>query len=189
MATQIRALTPALLGDYLAFFDRDAFADNPEWFGCYCRYLQFPGSKEAWNRATPAVNREGICDRISEGKARGYLAYVDGRPVGWCQAGRPSDVPSLKTFLGVKWDDPAALGVVTCFCISPTFRRQGLARQLLHAALEGFKAAGLTVAEAYPPKDPMTEAHDFPGPLRLYLDAGFAQVGEVGKQWIVRKSL
>ncbi len=33
-AVEVVALTPARRDDYLAFFDRVAFADNPEWAKC-----------------------------------------------------------------------------------------------------------------------------------------------------------
>lgn len=31
---EIWPLAPSRLSDFLAFFDRDAFADNPHWAGC-----------------------------------------------------------------------------------------------------------------------------------------------------------
>ncbi len=48
----IRELTPALAGDYLAFFDGDAFADNPDWASCYCRFFLWDGSTQGWADTT-----------------------------------------------------------------------------------------------------------------------------------------
>ena len=48
--TVIWELTPELLDDFLNFFDHDAFADNPVWFGCYCMYYHFMGTVEEWDK-------------------------------------------------------------------------------------------------------------------------------------------
>jgi hypothetical protein len=34
---EVVGLSPANLQAFLAFFDHDGFADNPEWASCYCR--------------------------------------------------------------------------------------------------------------------------------------------------------
>ena len=34
----VRELVPALLAEWLSFFDGGAFADNHEWAGCYCHF-------------------------------------------------------------------------------------------------------------------------------------------------------
>jgi hypothetical protein len=36
MDIEIKKLSPALLQDYLSFFDQVAFTDNEEWAGSYC---------------------------------------------------------------------------------------------------------------------------------------------------------
>src|SRR5688500_9646233 len=82
----IRELTPELLGDYLSFFDNDAFADNPKWASCYCRCYHFPHHLKSWKEQTAAENRAAVCDLIGQRQMRGYLAYSGGKPVAWCNA-------------------------------------------------------------------------------------------------------
>lgn len=92
----IRELTPELIEDFLAFFDRDAFADNPDWSACYCYWYHFVGPDQEWDDRTGADNRAVMSDLIRRGQAQGLLAYVDGRPVGWCHAAPRPSIPNLK---------------------------------------------------------------------------------------------
>jgi hypothetical protein len=45
------------------------------------------------------------------------------------------------------------------------------------------------LAEAYPVKRPPSAAYNFPGPLSMYLKAGFATNRDAGWYIVVRKSL
>lgn len=48
----IKPLSLDLLDDWLYFFEKVGFADNPEWSGCYCRYYHFAGSNKKWGKQT-----------------------------------------------------------------------------------------------------------------------------------------
>ena len=37
---EIRALGPERVDDFLGYCDRDAFADNPWWAGCFCNFYE-----------------------------------------------------------------------------------------------------------------------------------------------------
>lgn len=64
---EIRELSPALLADYLAFFDGDAFADNPGWSSCYCFFNQAPHDREEWRGRTAEQNRTAVVSCIRSG--------------------------------------------------------------------------------------------------------------------------
>lgn len=85
----IRALGPERAGDFLRFFDRDAFMDNPDWSGCYCLFYQFTGDN--WEAATPEQNRAAKHDLIVRGEAHGCLAYLEGVPRGVVSRRPPRD--------------------------------------------------------------------------------------------------
>jgi hypothetical protein len=70
----IRPLAPALLADYLAFFDAKAFPDNPRWGFCYCYFPYHDPEKIDWNKRAGPENRAAISARILDGTAHGYLA-------------------------------------------------------------------------------------------------------------------
>lgn len=185
----IRALTPDLLADYLRFFDRDAFADNPAWASCYCRYYHFPGPEDEWRHCSAAENRAAVSELIRAGKAHGYLAYVDDQPAGWCHAAPRTELPHFDRFAQFRTEDPERVGAIVCFVIAPPYRRHGLARRLLDAACEGFRRRGLAFAEAYPAQEPESEAAAYHGPLPMYRAAGFSPYRELDRYVIVRKPL
>lgn len=119
----------------------------------------------------------------------GYLAFDGSSPIGWCQAAPRRTIPALADA-----PDPdgraATVGSIVCFVIAKSARRQGLARRLLTAACDGFRAQGLGIAEAYPKRDAKTDGENHFGPLSLYLNAGFAQVADdPDGSVVVRKAL
>lgn len=184
----VSRLTPELLDDFLRFFDAEAFTDNPEWAGCYCYFYLYPGTWEEWSARRGEENRAAVSELIRAGRMHGYLAYEDGRVVGWCHAARRSEVPNVERLVPPA-EDPERIGAVVCFVVRPENRRKGIARRLLEAACAGFRADGLAVAEAYPAKDAATEAEHYHGPLDLYLAAGFTVTGETERFHLVRRKL
>jgi len=185
----IRELTPELLDDYLKFFDHDAFADNPAWFGCYCMYYHFSGTDEEWDARTASENRATISDLIRNGQAHGLLAYVCGKPVGWCKAAPRLALPKLNLDRDLQVDDADRVGSIVCFVIAKPYRGRGIARRLLDTACDVLARRELAFTEAYPRKHAESEADNFPGPLKMYLAAGFTIFREVDKRVIVRKPL
>jgi len=185
----IRELTPEFLDDYLKFFDYDAFADNPAWAGCYCMYFHFSGTDEEWEARTASENRAAISDLIRNGQAHGLLAYVGGKPVGWCKAAPRPALPKLNLYKDLQVDDADRVGSIVCFVIAKPYRGRGIALRLLDVACDVLARRGLVFAEAYPRKQAELEADNYPGPLKMYLAAGFTVFREVDKRVIVRKPL
>jgi GNAT superfamily N-acetyltransferase len=164
-------LTPELLPDFLAFFEGPAFADNPAWHSCYCQFLCVDHWKVNWPERGAEQNRSQAFERICSNRMQGYLAYLDGRPVGWCSA---APRPMMHAFDDEPDPDAARIGQIGCFVIAKPRRRIGIARMLLDAACEGFRTQGLAFAEATPKSDATSDAQNHFGPLRMYLDAGFS---------------
>ncbi|MEW6073208.1 MAG: GNAT family N-acetyltransferase [Planctomycetota bacterium] len=185
----VRPLTPDLLPDWLAFFDERAFADHPAWASCYCAFFHADCSGEEWEKRTAAENRVAASRWIRDGRLRGYLAYAGEEAVGWVHAAPRLLIPNLARRERLAIDDAEHVGSIVCFVIARPSRRQGAAARLLAAAVDGFRAAGLRVAEAYPRTAGAGDAEHFPGPLRLYLAAGFHEVREFDTFAIVRRNL
>jgi GNAT superfamily N-acetyltransferase len=168
--TEIRRLSPALLVDFLAYFEGPAFVDNQKWQSCYCQFLYVDHSKVTWSARTADENRAQACERICSDRMQGYLAYRNGQPVGWCNAAPRSMLDAF-----VDEFDPQAerIGQITCFVVAKPHRRSGVATALLQAACAGLKEQGLSIAEASPLAEAQTDAKNHYGPLRMYLEAGF----------------
>lgn len=175
VSVAVRPLTPALLGDYLAFFDAKAFPDNPRWAFCYCYFPYHDPERTEWQNRTGPENREAISACVHGGTAQGYLAYDGTEVVGWCNAAPRRLYPMLND---PPLPDSETLGSIFCFIVAPTHRGRGIAKALLAAACEGLRAQGMRSAEAKPMKDAKTPAANHYGPLALYLSAGFSVVRE-----------
>jgi GNAT superfamily N-acetyltransferase len=188
---EIRKLTPELLGDYIDFFESDAFEGNPDWEGCYCMEAHFLGTDEEWD-AQPLVERRAFAaDLVERGGQHGFLAFEGDRPVGWCNAAPLASYESDLYTKGRQIPDIERVGAVVCFNIAASHRRQGLTGRLLRAALDSFGARGLSLAEGYPWKEdsPKGPARNYHGPLAFWLAHGFQPHDELEYSVVVRKPL
>lgn len=182
---EVHPLTPEREADFLAYFDRDAFTDNPGWGGCYCFFYRFDGGQEAWRGRGWEANRAAQSAAIASGEASGFLAYAGGYVVGWCHAAPRGDLPLLDA--GPTDHGADRVASVVCFNVKPAHRGQRVARTLLDAASTGMAARGFSVIEAYPLEHPRDSGQAYHGPLSMYLAAGFERVGESGHFVVVRK--
>jgi GNAT superfamily N-acetyltransferase len=184
---EVVPLTPDRQEDFLTYFDREAFTDNPGWASCYCFFYRFEGSQKEWRQRPKAVNRQAQADLIGGGEASGYLAYAGGRVVGWCHAAPRGDLPLLDA--GPTQDGGERIAAIVCFNVRPAHRGQGVAATLLGEACADLSAKGFTVAEAYPVENPRDDGQAYHGPLSMYLAAGFAETGRKGPYRILRRRL
>jgi GNAT superfamily N-acetyltransferase len=184
---EVRTLSPALVDDFLAFFDNDAFAGNPVWASCYCLAHQRRCTDEEWAQRSAAVNRADMARLIETGETHGYLAYADGRPVGWCNASGRAAYPAYDRERGGGGQN---VGAVVCFIIAPEYRRHGIARLLLDAACAGLRERGFATVEGYPARVlPPWDGAAYHGRLSMFLDAGFQEVGETERYVVMEKRL
>lgn len=169
-SVRIESLSGGNSRDFLRFFDGDAFSDNPDWAFCYCQCYYENHAQIVWQAQTAERNRSMACQRISDGKMQGYLAYLGEEPVGWCNAAPRS---LLHAFDDEPTPDADKVGTIVCFLIAPRYRGKGIARALLDAACGGLAEQGLEIVEANPKPSPGTDAENYVGPLSLYLGSGF----------------
>lgn len=179
---EIHPLSPERQADFMAFFDGEAFSDNPRWAFCYCQCFYEDHRVVNWKARTAGENRDCAARRIATGRMQGYLAYREGRVVGWCSAApRPllhalDDEPPLQT----SPEELARTGTIMCFLVAPSQRGQGIAKALLDAACDDLRKQGMARVEANPRPDPASAADNHFGPLTLYLAAGFEQLRDDG---------
>lgn len=184
---EVHPVSVERVDDVLGFFDSDGFADNPAWAACYCVFHQRGGrTNERWGSEPWQENRTFLAERIRAGGTTGALAYVDGRLAAWCNASPRTEFPA---FHGRDEHPDEQVGCVVCFVVAPPYRRHGLASRLLDAALVSFAERGFGVAEAYPKRQPRSDAAAFLGPLPMYLGAGFREVASDGDLVVVQKTL
>lgn len=190
----VRPLRPALLGDYLAFFDRDAFADFPWWSSCFCIFYRDPAHTGDSSPEKRDEHRPKAIELVRSGEQQGFLAYADGKVVGWCSAGPREGYRAMRRYAAAI-DGTPDVGAIMCFVVAAPYRGSGVATALLNAACDGLRDQGMRVVEAYPTtKEPPTEphpvpwsAHNYHGPLRMFLSNGFFVHRQMDGWVIVRK--
>lgn len=187
MEINIKPLTPDLLEDFLYFFDNIVFQDHPDWSVCYCYSFHFVGTASEWNNKEK--NRSEVIKLIKENRMRGYLAYMDNKPIGWCNANDKLNYIRLKldTFKEIWDNDKQKICSVVCFLIDPAKRGKGVASRLLEQVCIDYKDLGYDYIEAYPQKN--SNAEYCQGPPALYKNSGFEMIKEFDEFSMVRKKL
>ncbi|MCL2301407.1 MAG: GNAT family N-acetyltransferase [Firmicutes bacterium] len=194
MEITIKPLTPALAGDYFDFFENRAFTDDGP-YRCYCQVFQMSKAeyKKLYNRAKAnpgPVSREEAARQIEAGILRGYLAYVDGLSIGWCNANDRANYPT-KPYHDVPFYAPAEKRekAVICFEIAPAYRGKGVATALLQQVITDAEAEGYAAVAGFPVERSERYEWDCQGPMRLYEKLGFVKAEKRGKFVTMKKAL
>lgn len=195
MDIAIKPLTPELSADYFDFFENRAFTDDSP-YRCYCQMYQIPKEQakaaldDAEGRDPGRVSREVAERQINAGILRGYLAFVGGVAIGWCNANDKANFP-IESCTGARFHAPAEKRekAVVCFEIAPEFRGKGVATALLRQVVADAKAEGYVAVEGFPVVRGERYEWDSAGPVRLYEKVGFVKVAERDGVVVMRKDL
>jgi len=188
MELEIRALSPALLDDYLFFFDEVGFSDHEAWSGCYCMHFHW---QKHWDAEPPRSSRDRAVEHIRDGALRGYLAYADGRVAGWVNFNDREAYAALADADGIRLpgDENRRIAAAVCFLVAPELRGRGIASALLARALRDAAAEGFDCVEAYPPMGLCDVYAAHRGTVSLLERHGFSAEGTLGDAARMRKSL
>ena len=116
--------------------------------GCWCQpWRGFDTKALAGGKSRAKLMREQI---VAGPPAPGYLAYLDGAPVGWVGVGVRTELPRLVNSRTIPAIDDLPVWSIGCFRIRPGYRRRGVARALLEGVVDAARAAGAPGVEAYP---------------------------------------
>ncbi len=190
----IKPLTESNISDFFDFFDNRAFSDGSPYGPCYCNNFHL----------TPEEVSGGIDEResaealIKKGVMHGYLAYVDGLSIGWCNANDRQNYIRVGSFF--PWErreedhfiSPGEKGKIkslVCFEIAPGYRGKGIAKALLRRVCDDAKEQGYEYVEVYPQITEAFSVLDFTGTEKMYRNAGFEEVERHGKTIVMRKKL
>lgn len=195
MDTEIKKLSSDLLEDYLHFFETDAHADNPDEDRCYCVCWCSADHRADTDFSTPEKRRSLAINYVNNGTIQGYLAYYNGKVVGWCNANEKSKclncISRLRfmTNVIVENNKNEKVKSIFCFTIAPNMKRKGVATKLLERVCSDAKSEGYDCIEAYPNNNFINEFRDFMGPFELYKKFDFVAEKEIENTIVMRKSL
>lgn len=185
MSLDIHPVTADRWEDLLALF-----GPNGAYSNCWCTWWIMSG--KGFGEAEPADRRKVLEDLVREGQEPGLLGYREGVPVGWCAVGprqRYTRLMSNRSQVYRPPDDAIDNWVINCFYLPRAERRQGIATELLDAAVDYAFARGAASIDGYP------LIHTTSGPNSLYVGtvsmferAGFVEIRRVKERPLMRLS-
>ena len=153
---------------------------------CHCQRYKM-AFRESW----ASVGREELaarfqvqteCGNPESGTTTGLVAFLEGEPVGWCAVEPRTAYPRLLRDTRVPWVDrtedktDASVWAVTCFVTRRGYRKRGVSRALVHAAVDYARSKGARALEGYPML--VEEARGIlPGELHVGIRSVFADAG------------
>lgn len=170
--------------DRLTFIE----VDRTRWRDLAALFEARGGPKHCWcmawrpmvarsRRAGSEHRRSALQRRVRAGVPIGLLAYAGGRPVAWCSVAPRA---TFRPLGGAEGPDDGVWSLV-CFFVPRPFRRRGVMKRLLAAAIEIARRRGAKVLEAYP-VDSDSPSYRFMGFVPLFRAAGFRAVGRAGSR-------
>jgi GNAT superfamily N-acetyltransferase len=147
--------------------------------------------KRLKGEGTKAVLQEMTC----ENKAPGFLAYQDGRAVGWCSAGPREQYAALENSRILKRVDDQPVWSVVCFFVDKAARSKGAMYALLRGVVEYAGQQGARIVEGYPldmqnPKlagQKLTSYAGYMGIASVFSEVGFVEVGRASETQLIMR--
>jgi len=158
----------------------------PGAYSCWCTYHRRPGpapKKKGGSRAIQIQrNRREKNALVEHGRSHGILVYAQGEPVGWCQYGPSQELPRMdnnpKYRKSVVGKDRARWRIA-CFVVHKKFRRCGVARTALKAALAAIRNQGGGLVEAFPIRR-WGAYQNYRGTVSMFEKEGFQIIAPLG---------
>jgi GNAT superfamily N-acetyltransferase len=166
---------------------------------CFCHYWQFGGTKNEWLArcfGDPDSNRRDQLVLVHHGapEAHGLLAIDADAAIGWIKLAPRSALPKLLAQGAYRpLDLGPAEGVwgIACLLVHPSFRRRGVARALVLAAVDHVRELGGKAIEAYPRAAdyPLYDEEAWLGTPSLFEACGFARIAGEGPYPVMQQKL
>ncbi|MCA1736165.1 MAG: GNAT family N-acetyltransferase [Actinobacteria bacterium] len=143
-----------------------------------------------WEEGHGKGNRQELKTLVDHGEEPALLAFEGNEPIGWIAVAPRSEYPRLDRSPKLRPVDDQPVWSITCFYIDRHHRKQGVAKELLLAAVDYAASNGAQVIEAYPIDTSRlsspTSASLYTGTLAMFEEAGFREVARRGGRPIVR---
>lgn len=192
----IKKLTPDLVDDYTKFFDTTPHNPSGNGDKCYCitfcKDKVYDSGGSYWYPTSDERRHHGI-KRVNDSNIHGYLAYLNGEVVGWCNTGtkidykevinhmRSENIPVDECHEGDK------IKFIFCFAIAPKVQKMGIATKLLEYICNDATSEGFNLVETHTYNEFLRDG--FKGTLKLYEKCGFSIYAENQGNLVVRKTL
>ena len=169
-------LTKPLTADLWPDLERLFGPERGACAGCWCMWFRL--SRPEWNAAGRGGRKTIFKELVEAGPPPGLLAYADEAPVGWVAVAPRDDHAQIGRSRIMRPVDGAPAHAITCFYLAPRWRRRGLMRPLIEAAVGFARGQGAALVEAYPFDPPPGQriSGGFHGIAGAFGDHGFVEV-------------
>lgn len=120
---------------------------------CWCMFYRKTGGT-GWGQADYAQikerNRKALKSLADAGEQVGLIGYEDGVPCGWISFGPREEFARLANSTIMRPVDGERVWSVICFVVPSEFRKRGVARRLLDAAIAFCRKKKVKLLEGYP---------------------------------------
>lgn len=181
MNVSVKRLEPGLEADFFRL------RKHPSCDWCFCAAWHVP-TWDGWTDRSAEQNRALREQLFAQGRYDGYLLYVDGEPIGWCQCAPLSWFPKLIGQMKLE-SEPEGTYAVGCVEILPDHRKKGLSRALLSEALADLERRGVSRVIAVPRAGRHEDGAVWTGPAALFESLGFQKIKDAGDRAVMSKSL
>lgn len=158
---------------------------------CWCMWWRM--TRRDFHQASGESRYEAMRGRVASGDVPGILAYLDNEPIGWCSVAPRESFPGIQGSPSLRPRDDRPAWAITCFYVAPGWRRRGVMRALLDAAVEHARAGGATLVEGYPVErrdDRMPSVDAYTGLVPVFEEAGFVPlVRATPRRWVMRRAV
>jgi GNAT superfamily N-acetyltransferase len=144
---EVKILNSNLIGDIEELFGCDKVTE-----GCWCMW--FIIRVKDYHDNGSEGNHKLFINMVHDTKdPMGLLAYIDGKPVGWCAIGprkRYIRAINTPTFKGRDPDEDATVWMIPCLYVRPDKRNKGVSRTLIERAIELANENEAKAVESFP---------------------------------------
>ena len=175
----------------------DAFAalverHNGVWGGCWCMAFHAKGAGCGKDEAPDHRRQKETL--VRRGETHSTLVFDGACCIGWCQFGRPGELPRIKSSRAYEAGEPTpADWRITCFFVDKARRNEGVAAIALEGALSEIGTLGGGRVESFPEdtadrKVSASFLHN--GTLEMFERSGFETDYLIGKhRWLVHTNI
>jgi GNAT superfamily N-acetyltransferase len=160
------------------------FETSPVMSSCWCMHHRVRASEfSRFGAEARRRNREMMHGLITAGTMPGLLAYVGDQPAGWISVSPREEYIRLRRTPALRPEDGLPVWSIVCFYTRREYRRQGITKALIEAAIQHAAAHGAATVEAYPVADwgEATGPGDaYTGMASTFRALGFSEVGVSG---------
>jgi GNAT superfamily N-acetyltransferase len=169
------------------------FGKNGACAGCWCMFWRL--DRADYKKLQGEGNKASLRELTLTGRVPGLLAYVNGRPAGWCSIGAREGYVALERSRILKRVDDRPVWSIVCFFVARPYRRSGLMSELLRGAIAYARQQGAQLVEAYPidteapllAGKKLTSVGGYMGIASTFRALGFVEVGRASETQLIMR--